>query len=207
MLTKTCPKCKKELPAIKEWFNVCRASKNGFSSWCKKCIQFCMYCYRHKSQKERDQYLTKRRGQESRKERGLKLCIKCGKEKPATTEYFSKANNSKDGLYSYCKTCVRLRRNTKEQKLRRTIRTIESHGITFQEYLSIAENQGYKCAICGRKDKRLYVDHNHITGKIRGLLCRECNCALGYLKVDEKGTYNLHRAIKYLVQNNDSINE
>lgn len=62
-------------------------------------------------------------------------------------------------------------------RLRRTF------GITLAEYDSILKHQGGKCAICRNKPKvgsaRLAVDHNHVTGAIRGLLCMLCNRALG----------------------------
>jgi hypothetical protein len=40
------------------------------------------------------------------------------------------------------------------------------------------------CAICHEVDidRRLSVDHNHVTGKVRGLLCRKCNTAITYLR-------------------------
>jgi hypothetical protein len=59
-----------------------------------------------------------------------------------------------------------------------------SFGLTIEEYDAMHDAQGGVCAICGRpqKNKRLAVDHNHTTGKIRGLLCTTCNRALGYLE-------------------------
>ena len=64
------------------------------------------------------------------------------------------------------------------------------------------------CEICGlpaidihprsKKKCGLRLDHNHINGKIRGLLCRDCNTALGLLKVDEWGTVNLQMSINYI---------
>jgi hypothetical protein len=50
-------------------------------------------------------------------------------------------------------------------------------GLTIAQYDELLEAQGGVCAICGRppKNRRLAVDHNHKTGKIRGLLCWVCN--------------------------------
>lgn len=58
------------------------------------------------------------------------------------------------------------------------------YGITLAEYEILAEVQNHVCAICKKPQmngRRLAVDHDHRTGKIRGLLCGKCNFALGYL--------------------------
>lgn len=63
-----------------------------------------------------------------------------------------------------------------------------SYGITLAEYNSMLESQNNVCAICGNcetektdknKNRNLAVDHNHKTGKIRGLLCGKCNKMIG----------------------------
>jgi hypothetical protein len=56
------------------------------------------------------------------------------------------------------------------------------YGITLQEYKELLELQNNMCATCGghnRNGTRLCVDHDHKTGRIRGLLCRRCNTLLG----------------------------
>ena len=60
-------------------------------------------------------------------------------------------------------------------------------GITAGQYGALFAAQGGVCAICGRPPvgKRLAVDHNHETGAVRGLLCSNCNRALGLLQDDE----------------------
>jgi hypothetical protein len=59
------------------------------------------------------------------------------------------------------------------------------YGITLADYRAIAKEQGNACAICGGGpscNKELSVDHCHETGNVRGLLCENCNYALGCLK-------------------------
>lgn len=71
-------------------------------------------------------------------------------------------------------------------------------GITIDQYNAMEVEQNYTCIICNGKDKSgrsLAVDHCHTTGKVRGLLCTECNTALGLFK-DE--TALLNKAIEYL---------
>ena len=59
-----------------------------------------------------------------------------------------------------------------------------NYGITPEEYDAIEAAQFGRCAACGIKSDRLQVDHCHDTGKIRGLLCGNCNSALGHAKDD-----------------------
>jgi len=59
------------------------------------------------------------------------------------------------------------------------------YGITLQQYERILVAQGGRCACCGaasnRNGKRLFVDHDHETGAVRGLLCLKCNAGIGAL--------------------------
>ena len=70
--------------------------------------------------------------------------------------------------------------------------------ITPEEYDALLEEQGGGCAICGRaprEDIALHVDHEHTTGRIRGLLCFRCNNALGDFDDDHD---RLSAALAYL---------
>jgi hypothetical protein len=74
----------------------------------------------------------------------------------------------------------------------------ESFGLTIAEYDKLVEIHQNGCAICRRPDKsgrRLAVDHNHVTNEIRGLLCHNCNIALGLLEENETFILNM---IEYL---------
>jgi hypothetical protein len=68
-------------------------------------------------------------------------------------------------------------------------------------YTPLLQAQNGKCSICGSfpNGKRLSIDHNHSTGKIRGLLCSHCNLALGLF---QDSVTNLSRAIGYLEERN-----
>ena len=80
-----------------------------------------------------------------------------------------------------------------------------NYNISQEDYDKIYEKQGGKCAICEENDTGMYnqhgkieyfcVDHNHKTGEIRGLLCSNCNTAIGLLKHDPA---ILAKAIKYI---------
>lgn len=60
------------------------------------------------------------------------------------------------------------------------------YGISIEEYEQIFKKQNGVCAICAgtNSEKRLHVDHDHESGKVRGLLCFKCNYALGLLNED-----------------------
>ncbi len=61
------------------------------------------------------------------------------------------------------------------------------YNLTKDQYLKLEKEQDYRCAICRRKQEKalsnnLYVDHEHNTGLVRGLLCRNCNSGIGSFK-------------------------
>lgn len=70
---------------------------------------------------------------------------------------------------------------TKEQRMNRGLKS--NYGITINDYNKMFDEQNGCCAICGKHQsefsKALHVDHDHITGKIRGLLCQKCNHGIG----------------------------
>jgi hypothetical protein len=72
------------------------------------------------------------------------------------------------------------------------------YGISREEYDEILCIQNGVCGICGTKPgaRRLAVDHDHETGEIRGLLCANCNRALGNLKDDHLIAYSAYQYLK-----------
>lgn len=72
--------------------------------------------------------------------------------------------------------------------------------ITLDEWKTIFEYQGQVCAICKKTSKYWHVDHNHKTGLVRGILCSQCNRALGKCEDPRwKWSYReLYRASLYL---------
>lgn len=91
----------------------------------------------------------------------------------------------------------RERNDDKIRAYRRKYNLLRQYGITIEDYDLLLKKQNGKCAICGttepgNRSNNFSVDHDHITGKIRGLLCNDCNRGLGLLK-DNAG-----KAAKYL---------
>lgn len=76
----------------------------------------------------------------------------------------------------------------------------KNFGITKEEYDQMLAHQNGVCAICLEvcaTGRDLAVDHDHETGKVRGLLCRDCNVSLGLMKDDPN---RLRKAAEYLEQ-------
>lgn len=136
----------------------------------------------------------------------MKQCIRCHKFQ--INNQFRKNRIRPDGLEYYCIVCSRelhknydRKRNQLESRkasLRRATFNRE-YNITSAEYQTMLEKQDFKCAICrsnGSTNKRAFcVDHDHVTGKIRGILCDNCNVALGRFQDNES---YLMAAIMYL---------
>jgi len=75
-------------------------------------------------------------------------------------------------------------RRPESKRKQKNYNLMRCYGITIDEYETMMSRQGGVCACCGGKEwgpKGPGVDHNHETGKIRGILCGWCNCAAGYL--------------------------
>jgi hypothetical protein len=73
------------------------------------------------------------------------------------------------------------------------------YGISMDEYTDMLLAQGNACALCGKSQDEysrfLHVDHDHATGRIRGLLCHVCNVILGVWFEDEE---RFQRTMEYL---------
>ncbi len=115
-----------------------------------------------------------------------KLCSKCKKIKSLFEFNFSPV--ARKFARTICSKCE------KENGI------LRKYGITLKDYDAMLEKQNGKCKICGTKklakdQGRFCVDHDHITSKIRGLLCYNCNHMLGNAKDDIK---ILASAIQYL---------
>jgi hypothetical protein len=134
----------------------------------------------------------------------IKWCSKCEKYKDVSA--FGKNRSRHDGFSTYCTSCDNggLRKEQKARALRRWQRSeanvkkarLSKYGITQQDWDELAERQKHKCAICLRL-RKLHVDHDHDTGKVRSLLCSQCNVGIGMFGEDPKV---ISRARLYLLK-------
>lgn len=137
-----------------------------------------------------------------------KVCTKCRENKPIKD--FSERKDRKSGYRSECKNCQnitseRWRKNNRSKFLNsvKEASLKRAFNISLNEYKKLFKDQKGLCAICNKKEQRkignkicdLSVDHDHKTGKVRGLLCNQCNNGIGRFK--DNITY-LEKAIDYL---------
>jgi len=91
------------------------------------------------------------------------------------------------------------RKNNPERAREQSYRKrLAKFGLTLEQYQEMLEQQDGVCKICGKENpngQRLAVNHNHVTGKIRKLLCAVCNAALSRLEKDRDWG---KKAIEYL---------
>lgn len=117
-----------------------------------------------------------------------KTCTKCKKSKPKSE--FHKDAQKSDGLRFWCKACAvenvkqHNKTNPKLTKHRHKVNDLKRYyGLSYQEYESMLLQQKGCCAIC-KLSSKLVVDHSHLTGQVRKLLCNRCNLVLGSVKED-----------------------
>lgn len=134
-----------------------------------------------------------------------KRCPKC--EEVLEASFFSLDKRAKSGLTSYCKRCNSAKTKAWQERNKeryqegwRNRHLKRKFGISSDDYDRMLSEQGGGCKICGKTEAEernsfLCVDHCHSTGKVRGLLCDDCNVALGRVKDD---VAILRAAITYL---------
>lgn len=105
------------------------------------------------------------------------------------------ANGSKSRRM--CEACYSQwrRKHSRNPEAERESQRLRRYGITSVAFHNLWSRQGGKCKICKEVPSTPHVDHDHKTGKVRGLLCASCNLGLGHFKDD---TVRLRAAVRYL---------
>jgi hypothetical protein len=143
-----------------------------------------------------------------------KICTNCGEDKPLS-DYWMRKSRIGGQPASRCKPCsVEINRqwrkaNPDYEKKRyassiketREKHLVRKYGVTLDDYDKMLTAQNGCCAICAKPEKNekhgvFHVDHCHDTGRVRGLLCNNCNQVLGRAQDDRE---ILLRAADYLV--------
>lgn len=193
---KKCKKCGEVKPLIQ--FSPAKRTKDRHHTYCKLC----------KNALENERHLRYAKIATERRlanQSQTKLCSRCKEYKPVSM--FTPADGTKDGYYTYCRKCNSARQmeiynlDRKANAAKRLVfyhankdayklynqskRLRTQYGMTEEDYLVLLDKQSGKCAICGTTQpkgngNRMKVDHDHATGKVRGLLCNACNTAIGF---------------------------
>jgi hypothetical protein len=159
---------------------------------CNKCLSVKTDNYFHKDKSKKDGLHTickecQQQNKIANKENARETRKKYEKAKATEIKEYWKTYNSNPHL----------KQKLKEKHL------LNTYNISLEDLEILKKAQKYSCAICGTHEqdcsrKTLFVDHCHSTNKIRGLLCSQCNSALGLLYDDES---LLEKAITYLKKN------
>lgn len=179
---------------------------NGFGPWCNICLK---------------KRMENVRANKKPKNLETKFCPGC-KEIKSRKEFHTRIKGT-DLVVTYCRLCANKRqtewrrnniektrerwrkdsakRRKEKPDLVKSYHFRSAYGLEWDEYQSMIEGQNNKCAICeqGPENKsrwnKLFVDHCHDTGKVRKLLCGQCNAGLGNFQENKEF---LNKAIEYL---------
>jgi len=151
-------------------FNRDRSKASGYRSWCKTCDNI-----NSRIQYNKDPQLRR----DQRKE-----------------YYYENRQDEIQKRGEFRKNNVDMHRGHKYMQL---------YGITLEQFEEMRISQNCSCAICGKhesqnKNKKLFVDHNHNTGKVRELLCHGCNTGIGLMQDDVD---LLQKALDYLIKHKE----
>ena len=138
----------------------------------------------------------------------MKVCSHCRQAKPLDEYYIAKkklkSGKIKETPRYICKACDKKAKRARDKRTpeqRANKHLLDKYGITLEQKREMIRMQGCKCAICPVKlsDEVLsksHVDHCHETGKIRGVLCNNCNRGIGHLMHDSQILLNASRYVE-----------
>jgi hypothetical protein len=180
---KYCPDCGRHLPSAS--FTRDKRRQDGLA----------FYCRDHARQRLRESKARRKGPPKSRHvldrvvPKGSKWCPDCDTVKPRD-DFPGK------GRYTYCKPCHNARGRAALEKVggSRTYHLKRRYGITAEAADEMLSAQDGVCAIC-RTAPAVHVDHDHVTGAVRALLCFNCNGGLGQFKDNPQA---LHAAAYYV---------
>lgn len=135
-----------------------------------------------------------------------KICKRCGVSTPISQ--FRKDPRLLHGRRNICHQCRRDADNNRYgankaagRLKQKKVNLKHTYGISLEQFYSMCEAQEHRCKTCNAHQSELSqslcVDHDHKTGKIRGLLCKPCNSALGFTKENKATLVNLINYINF----------
>ena len=196
-----CSMCKEILPI--DSFHKSSLTCSGFYGACKKCRN--TYNETHYGSKEalagkKRDYYKKNREVTLAKNRERNKIPRIKARHKAYAKKYREANKEKLALMAnkwFVKNRTKVAEDCRKRKYKQ-------YNITLADYDRMFEEQDGNCKICGLMEinKRLAVDHDHKTGKVRGLLCTRCNVTLGRIEENQETLWNM---IEYLKEHENKL--
>jgi len=180
---KRCRDCDEDKPLDQFWRN--KSSPDGRATYCIPCFK-----RRNRAASERRAMREGRAMRESSNRPtdipdGQRYCPSC--EQVLAIGDFVRNRRTKSGLGSYCRPCQRAKVAESIKRRHGTTRHYHlkrRYGLGADEVLSLLEGQGSPCLVCRRPItvETAHVDHDHVTGIVRGILCFGCNGGMGQFR-------------------------
>jgi hypothetical protein len=192
MLSKRCKDCGEVKPATEFW--KLKSSRDGLAYYCKACFGLRNSRSYRKKQKSLGKQ-TREYRRYSDVPDGMKYCARCKEVK--SVDEFGKNRSEKSGLTNYCRPChsaamAEIRRRNHGSGRNYLLK--HRYALTEERVEQMVAEQGGVCVICLRNDPK-HVDHDHLTGLVRRILCFKCNGGIGQFEDDPE---RLRRAAEYL---------
>lgn len=186
--TKQCSKCGQMKPCTFEYFYHSKDSADGFRPDCRA-------CFRTPEQRERKNAHDRvRRASDSAYRERRREIKRRYRANMAPERRERELVSMRERARQWGESMPPEQREARRKQSRR--RYIQGeYGLTDEQYQALWEAQGGLCAVCRRRFQKLQIDHCHETGAVRGLLCGNCNFAIGRLGDTPAA---LMRAVNYL---------
>lgn len=228
---KRCPRCKETKPIATDWYVIKKGPKAG------RALGYCRTCTAEKGVLYRGGDLEEHRRRVERKEKRCPRCkevkpietgfyiLKSGPREGRISGY-CRACDVEITAIAFGRTPGAYRATQQRNaewsaanpgKMPRHVRAsmLRRYGLTMEQYDAMLARQGGICAACSRPETRringivtrLAVDHCHATGKVRGLLCANCNTAVGHLRDDPQAAYGVARYLERAATEEDEADE
>ena len=184
-MTKLCPCCKQDKPLTEYYKN--KRNTDLLQNYCKSCqaqktiTSKAKFPEKHKA--------TKRAWYQNNRERVLQHYAPKAKERYSISRQWALDNPER---VLQLQRDFRKRQDPLIKSFKRFVQTLHRHQLTLNQYLDLATKQDFLCAVCGgspslRKWKNTHqtgfvIDHDHVTNRVRSLLCTTCNVALGMIR-------------------------
>lgn len=178
--SKPCRDCGVTKPLEDFWAN--KLSPDGHALYCKPCFTIRNAASAERRAKKQGRVVRKQKSRVVDTPEGMKFCPRC--EQVLPLDDFVRNRSTKTGIGSYCRPCQNNAASESIKRLHGSTRhyhLTQRYGMGAAEVETMLDGQAWRCLICwiALTAKTAHVDHDHATGRVRGILCFNCNGGLG----------------------------